>query len=234
MNGLTIGLLGGMGTYATIYAFKQYAEVFGAVKEWERPRIIIDNRCTMPSRARAFLYNENVELLVSEMTESIGNLMKAGCSKIILACNTSHLFLPYIYERMPEAKECIVNIIDVCTDAVDDDNIKKVYLLASEGTIESGIYQKTLETKSVTCNVPSKNEYKDLRTCIEAVKQNVYTDNIETVFLNLINGKECGCILGCTELPILYEKYQDYVHCKNIYDPVRCALNKIKDDYRNG
>ena len=43
MSELTIGVLGGMGTYATIYAFKQYAEIFYAVKEWERPSIILSN-----------------------------------------------------------------------------------------------------------------------------------------------------------------------------------------------
>ena len=45
-----IGVLGGMGTYATIHLFREYADLFPAEKEWDRPRIIIDNRCTMPSR----------------------------------------------------------------------------------------------------------------------------------------------------------------------------------------
>ena len=67
-----------MGTYATINLFKQYAEVFPAEKEWERPRIIIDNRCTMPSRVRAFLYHENVERLIDEMANSIDGLLKIG------------------------------------------------------------------------------------------------------------------------------------------------------------
>ena len=44
-----IGILGGMGTYATIYLFQEYVELFPAEKEWDRPRIVIDNRCTMPS-----------------------------------------------------------------------------------------------------------------------------------------------------------------------------------------
>ena len=108
---LTIGVLGGMGTYATINLFRQYAAVFPAEKEWERPRIIIDNRCTMPSRVRAYLYNENYEKLVNEMTESISNLIQAGGDniRIILACNTSHLFLPKIYETIPNAKKHIIN-----------------------------------------------------------------------------------------------------------------------------
>ena len=82
-----IGVLGGMGTYATIHLFQQYAEVFPAEKEWDRPRIVIDNRCTMPSRVRAFLYNEKVDQLVDEMADSMQGLVNAGCTKIILACN---------------------------------------------------------------------------------------------------------------------------------------------------
>lgn len=78
MKDLVIGVLGGMGTYATINLFKQYAEVFPAEKEWDRPRIIIDNRCTMPSRVRAFLYHENVEKLVDEMADSIRGLLRIG------------------------------------------------------------------------------------------------------------------------------------------------------------
>ena len=64
-----IGVLGGMGTFATIHLFQQYAEVFEAEKEWDRPRMIIDNRCTMPSRVRSILYDENTDLLISELTD---------------------------------------------------------------------------------------------------------------------------------------------------------------------
>lgn len=105
---LTIGVLGGMGTYATIHLFKQYAKVFPAEKEWDRPRILIDNRCTMPSRVKAFLYQENIDLLVSEMTESMQNLLRSGCNRIVLACNTSHLFLPLIYRQFPELEQYTV------------------------------------------------------------------------------------------------------------------------------
>ena len=111
-----IGVLGGMGTYATIHLFQQYAEVFEAEKEWDRPRMIIDNRCTMPSRVRAFLYNENVEQLVDEMADSMQRLKDAGCTRILLACNTSHLFLPKIYEKVPGLEPLVVHIIKACVD----------------------------------------------------------------------------------------------------------------------
>lgn len=227
-----IGVLGGMGTYATINLFKQYAEVFPAEKEWDRPRIIIDNRCVMPSRVRAFLYNENVDKLVCEMTESMQNLEKSGATKIILACNTSHLFLPQIYEKVPSLNDKVINIIDNCVDVVKSENIKEIFLLGSEGTIDSKIYQNALEKCNIKCIVPDKEEYSLLRDCIEAVKQNIYTVEVKKIFIDLMNRYD-SCILGCTELPILYEMYKENINCKNVYDPLLLGLKKLKEEFDN-
>lgn len=227
-----IGILGGMGTYATIHLFEQYAEVFNAEKEWDRPRIVIDNRCTMPSRVKAFLYNENVDQLVFEMADSMKHLIECGCTRIVLACNTSHLFLPKIYEVVPQVEEKIINIIYSCVEKIEKDGIKEIYLLGSEGTIDSNIYQQALSEKGIKCIVPDKAEYSTIRECIEAVKQNKYSDDIKNIFLNLVN-KYDACILGCTELPILWSKYMDCVTCKNVYDPLLNAIKILKKEYEN-
>lgn len=231
-NEFTIGVLGGMGTYATIHLFQQYAELFAAEKEWDRPRIIIDNRCTMPSRVRAFLYNENKERLVDEMADSMEHLIASGCNRIILACNTSHLFLPQIYKRVPELEKSVVHIIQTCVDRIADDGRKDIFLLGSEGTIDSKIYQKALAKEGVNCLCPQEVEYTKLRECIEAVKQNKYTENTKKIFLELVNRYD-ACILGCTELPILYERYKEDVACKQIYDPLFLGLLKLKEEYEN-
>lgn len=231
MDELVIGFLGGMGTYATINAFKQYAEIFPATKEWERPRIVIDNRCTMPSRVRAFLYNEKLDELVNEMADSMSNLVKTGCNKIILACNTSHLFLPKIYEKVPELEQYIVNIIDSCVSKIKEENIKEIYLIASEGTIESKVYQNALKKEEIKCLYPKKSEFNSLRLCIEAVKQNKYDEDVKNTYLDLVN-RHNYCILGCTELPILNDMYKEEVKSKT-YDPVLLALMKIKENFKN-
>lgn len=226
----TIGVLGGMGTYATIHLFKEYAEIFVAEKEWDRPRIIIDNRCTMPSRVRAFLYDENKELLVEEMTDSMEHLVNAGCARIILACNTSHLFLPQIYRKVPRLEKFVVHIIRICVNRIVFDGIKEIFLLGSEGTIDSRIYQDALANEGINCICPQEEEYAKLRECIEAVKQNKYTKKIKKNFLELVNRYD-ACILGCTELPILYELYKDEVICNQIYDPLYLGLLKLKEEY---
>lgn len=181
-------------TNATVNFFEQWAEVFPAKKEWDRPRIIIDNNCTMPSRVRALLYNESVDLLVEQMTASIKLLIQAGCSKVLIACNTAHVFLESIYEKFPLAKNYIVDIIDNCAEHLQKRSVKKVFLMASEGTILSGIYQKRLVARGIECFAPPPEEFFMLRNFIEAVKQNDHTDEVKAQFINFVrcNRFDCG------------------------------------------
>lgn len=232
---MTIGILGGMGTYATVHVFKQYADLFPAEKEWDRPRVIIDNRCTMPSRVRAYLYNENVEKLTYEMSESIQSLCNAGCTHIILACNTSHIFLPHVYERVPESEGKIINIIEKCADSIENARIKSIYLLGTEGTIDSKIYQNELTRRKIECLAPAKEEYSKLRQCIEAVKQNSYSKEVDDLFLELISESQKlgGCILGCTELPILQQRVQERLPNIKIFDPMYETLKTIREEFLN-
>ena len=124
----------------------------------------------------------------------------------------------------------MVHIIRTCVDRIRADGRKTVYLLGSEGTIDSHIYQDALAAEGIECLVPAPEEYADLRECIEAVKQDKYTDEAKKLFLGLVN-RYNACILGCTELPILYEKYAEEVTCKKIYDPLMTALEKLKEEY---
>ena len=229
----TIGVLGGMGTYATIHLFRQYAAVFPAEKEWERPRIIIDNRCTMPSRVRAALYGENRQQLVNEMSDSVRNLEKSGCNRILLACNTAHLFLQDIVRQVPEADGKIVNIIEICVDGLRENDEKEVFLLASEGTIDSGIYQEACSARGIRCEVPYKEEYSQLRECIEAVKRDRYSDAVRAAFAKLVL-RGSTCVLGCTELPILYERYRNLCSDVRVYDPTYMALARIRKEFSAG
>lgn len=229
-----LGVLGGMGTFATIHLFQQYAELFPAEKEWDRPRIIIDNNCTMPSRVRAILYNERWDELVNRMSESMSNLINSGASYIILGCNTSHIFLNDIYKLHPEIEKYVINIIDECVSELSNRKIDKVYLLATEGTIVSEVYSKKLKDVGIVCENPTEHEFEKLRICIEAVKTNKYDDNVRDIFIDFLSRGE-ACILGCTELPILYDKYKNDIlkklDSRLVIDPLYLALIKAHDNF---
>lgn len=232
---MVIGVVGGMGSYATLHFFKRYLEVFSAVKEWDRPRIIIDNRCTMPSRVRAILYNEKFDQVVSELSESIINLKNAGCSSIVLACNTSHVFLPYILKKHPELEPIVENIIVNCSEEIvrNNDIKEKISLIATEGTIESNIYQNTMQKDGINIQSPSEELYKELRMYIEAVKQNDISETCLKKFKEFIHNQPSNILIaGCTEFPVLidYLSEEDFEGIK-IYDPLEITLKKLHTSF---
>lgn len=232
-----IGIVGGMGSYATAAFFKRIIDAFPVEKEWERPRILIDNRCTMPSRVRAILYKEQIDELGDLLSDSVRSLINSGATKIVLACNTSHHFIPYIYDSVPESKGKIINIIEeTCSEIIKQSNMS-VTLLASEGTIECGIFEEYLKdrdkTHSFSLNYPSGEDFKMQREIIEAVKQNcVCNEDIEKLTYLINSSKGDIVILGCTEFPIAFERIQPDKLNKPVIDPLQCAINRILNDIK--
>ncbi len=220
----SIGIIGGMGSYATLDFFRRVLNAFPAEKEWDRPRIIIDNRCTMPSRVRAILYQENVSELIADLSESRERI----CTNekdiyVILACNTCHYFLPYLKNRFPDVK--FVDIIESLAMDLTDRNVSKFYLLASEGTIKSQIYKKYFDKYGITIECP--DDFEHVRYFIECVKQHKVTKENKILFQNYINSlQEDNIVLGCTELPVLTKDIQ---YTKTLFDPLKSTILWLKN-----
>lgn len=228
----TIGVVGGFGSYATLNFFERILESFPAEKEWDRPRIIIDNYCTLPSRVRCILYGENREELVEGMSSSVRNLINSGATKIIITCNTAHYFLDDVYEKVPESKGIIVNIIEELAIYLDNKNIKEISLIATEGTLKSNLYQKIFKEYDIKVNVPQEDEFSKMSDLIEVVKQNKPIDSkTKKEFINLIKQQnDDAVILGCTEFPVIYRhvvKELENEHI-SIFDPLSVAILRIK------
>lgn len=224
----TIGIVGGMGSYATLDFFRRILEAFPAEKEWDRPRVVIDNRCTMPSRVRAILYQEEKELLVNELAGSVLGLLDCGADHIIFACNTSHVFLQDVFQRVPEARLKTVHMIETLADQLDNCGIKSVYLLATEGTIQSNIYQNTFDRYGIRVDSPAPAGWTLLRDFIEIVKAGRATRDAKDRFR-----KFCAdipnehIILGCTEFPVLLSS-GELTEGKTLWDPLDSAIGYIK------
>lgn len=224
-----IGVLGGMGSYATLHFFQELLDAFPAEKEWDRPRIIIDNRCTMPSRVLAVLKGIQYDQLVAELCNSVASLLHAGATKIILACNTSHYFLPDIYRNVPEAEGKIISIIDACCMEIAAASERHVSLIASEGTIQSRVFHQALQPYGIEVSVPVAEQYLKQRELIEAVKQNRITGETLDAFVQMIRSfSGDALILGCTEFPVLFSKLPEgALNGIRIYDPLRSAIKVL-------
>jgi len=227
-----IGILGGMGSFATLHFFAALLKRFPAEKEWERPRVLIDNRCTMPSRVLAVLEGVKRDQLVDEMCSSVQWLLNAGATKLVLACNTSHCFLPDIYHRVPGARNAIVNIIEKCCKTVAESGIKHVGLIASEGTIQSKVFECELDKYGITMTYPHNEQFALQRKLIEAVKQDSISDTTIKEFVSLLHsGNNEAIILGCTEFPVLFSRCnKDDLDGIRIFDPLLSAIDYLKEN----
>ena len=233
-----IGIIGGMGSYATLDFFHRLLGAFPAEKEWDRPRIIIDNRCTMPSRVRAILYDECKEEIKESLADSTRNLLMCGATILILACNTSHFFLEDIYRMVPDSRGKFINIIDALGRRLAYENYsgKTFLLLASEGTLDSGIYQKYLQPYGIKIRKPEKYCYPLLRDLIESVKQDKIDESTTEKFIGLIQKMdEQRIIIGCTEFPSILAKCRldSRLMGYEMFDPLQIVIENLQEICRN-
>lgn len=225
---MIIGLVGGMGSIATVDYFRRLIDAFPAQKEWDRPRIIIDNRCDIPSRVRGILYGEKTKEIVASLIESIQMMIAHKCDYIVLLCNTSHYYLNAIYEQHPGYEKKIIHIIDLLAQTLNTNNVTRCRLIASEGTYLTKIYNKSLQIYNISY---IENDERQTRAWIEAVKTHRVTEDIKKDFINTVNNfQEQNVILGCTELPVLYSICKNSIH-KNVYDPLECTINYLTKAY---
>ena len=228
MNNKVIAILGGMGSYATAYIFKAILDIFPAEKEWDRPRLVIDNYCTLPSRVRAILYNDKKEILINGMEQALLNLMNYNPDYIIIPCNTAHYFLPELKSRISKLDNKIIELPKLVEEYCNKHKIKNASLLASEGTITAGIYEKTNCLNIVN---PDDKTLSILRHFIENAKKGEIKQSEREKFTLYINSlPQTNIILGCTEFSIFNSKCSDLFTGKNIIDPLELLLKKLKRD----
>lgn len=231
----TLGIIGGFGAYATLDFYKRFLEKFESDCERNYPHIYMDNNYTMPSRTRALLYGDDYDEIVEKICKSVQCMLDSGVDYIVMVCGTAHAFLSDIYKKIPEANGKIINIIDCLKKELNKNQVKRIFLVAAEGTLKKKVYQSWLG--DIECVCPSEKFYHDIRLFIEAVKQNRIDNTIAEKWYVFLEKFGCtNIILGCTELPVLVksiEKNYKYIYCKydlkfKYFDPLESVLSELK------
>jgi len=225
-----IGILGGMGSYATAHTFKKILDKIDAKKEWDYPRIIIDNNPKLPSRVRAILYNERQDELVKGMCNSIKKLLEYDVGMIFIPCNTAHYFFDDIKKELPST--AIFNMITAVAEKCKEKKYQKIGVLASEGTIISDVYGKYTKNEHLRMLYPPESKFEAIRDIMEDVKQNRISGRTKTSLVNEVNGfnnPDC-VVLACTELSVVWDLLNERQKARCIYpvvDALDVGINEI-------
>lgn len=202
----TIGIVGGMGPMATCDLFQKILELADADSDQAYPHIVIDCNTDIPDRTKAILSGGEDPL--PEMVRSAISLEHMGADVLVMACNTAH----YFYERIqPFIHIPMLNMLEETSVYLKRIGIHKAALLATDGTVQSGVYKEAFERQGIDLILPSEQGQKSIMDLIyNGVKKNDYsisTGDFESELKELFDRGAQTLVLGCTELPIAFSKW---------------------------
>ena len=200
----TIGILGGMGPLATADLYRKIIEQTKADRDNDHIRVYIDGNAEIPDRTAAILHGG--EDPVPEMLSALRHLEACGADCIIMPCNTAHYFLPRLQK---ETSIPILNMqkitAKVCRERFPG---KTAAILATDGTILSGLFDRALDADGVRWLHPAEEEQKTLMHLIyDVIKASKPMEPVRESWERVLDTlRRQGAdlfILGCTELPVL-------------------------------
>jgi aspartate racemase len=199
-----LGILGGMGPYATIdFVRNIYDLTKGVSKDSDHIRIIADNNVKIPSRTRAILYKE--ESPVEGMISSLEGLEKMGASVIAVPCNSAHYFYNDVKKK---SNANWLNMIEVVSTSVFKKNLESPLIFGGYVTVTKKIYSNLIPNAKYLEEAGNNIMYsliEDLKVC-----SNDYDSKI-TQLIELFHNSGCDSILlACTELTAIAAAFENH------------------------
>ncbi|WP_422660077.1 aspartate/glutamate racemase family protein [Paenibacillus sp. EC2-1] len=202
MDNKKLGIIGGMGPQATSVFFEKLIESTEAERDQDHIDMIILNHATLPDRTQVILEGRS-ERFLDAVEKDFKLLELAGVANIAIPCNTSH----YFYNEMQQMTS--INIINMVDETVQEIHRRygdgsKIGLLATNGTVRTGIYRDTCERYNMSLYEPDASlQQKVMDIIYNDVKghKNVDPGKLEALIHHLVYEEHCQCvILACTEL----------------------------------
>jgi aspartate racemase len=204
----TIGILGGLGPYATADIFEKIIRNTPAAMDQEHIKIVIINNPQIPDRTMA-LRGKGITPAVA-MLAGIEGLERAKADFVIIPCNTAHAF---VNELKPYIKIPILSMIEETVQYViaNHPDCKNIGLLATTGTVESGVYAEYCEKAGLNLLTPSRTTQENLVMRAIYGPSGIKAGNQSELPAQMLNEAAAGLIkagagvviLGCTEIPLV-------------------------------
>jgi|SRR5699024_10976575 len=201
MNEKKLGVLGGMGPMATSVFFDKLIKHTDAEKDQDHIDTIILNHATLPDRTESILEHKKLPFL-NAVKKDLELFETAGVENIAIPCNTSH----YFYNDIQSMTSIhVINMVEVTVKYIAQKygTNSKIGVLATNGTIESGVYEKACQLYNLKSHQPKADIQNRVMGTIYNIKADSHYEapELETIINGLITEEGChAIILGCTEL----------------------------------
>lgn len=196
-----LGILGGMGPQATQVFYQRILDRTDAARDQEHLPTLILSDTGMPDRTAAILGGD-AEGCYRRLLADARLLEGAGCTVLAIPCNTSHYFVDRL---QGEIGIPIVHMIRQTAHALARMGRRRVGVLATDGTIQAGLYQSECAALGIETVAPAPD--------IQALVMSIIYDEIKrgeqgsrekfAAIDRHLRQQGCdGGILACTELSV--------------------------------
>lgn len=199
----TLGILGGMGPAAAAEFLRLLAEKSPAEHDQEHPVMYMLSDPQIPDRTAA------VAGIGPDPTERLrkGLLTVAGWGADYLAvpCNTAHIFIDRFRDELPVP---LLHIVEETIEACKKQSPGGAWLLATEGTCKSGLYQQYAQKADYVFREVSAQTQQEVTRALSLVKAGKIAESgacMRAVAESLWQEEKLGVATACTELPLAYD-----------------------------
>ena len=148
----TLGIIGGMGPMATAYLLELVIQMTNAKTDQEHLRTIVFDNPQVPDRTAYILDREKPSPLpvLEDMAQT---LERIGCGVLCAPCVTSHYFYP---ELSSSVSVPFLHMVEETARELQEAGRKKAGILATTGTVSTGLFQRALEKFGIEWAAPSQ------------------------------------------------------------------------------
>lgn len=202
---MSIGVIGGLGPMATAVYMKKVINMTDASTDQEHPDMIIYSCPKTPDRT-AFILGKSDESPLPSLVDVARRLDNQGVKVIAVPCITARYFNEQIKQQVSVP---VIHGVDGSAKLWKRQGITKVGILATEGSIRSGVIQKVLENNDIEAVIPDEDTQKLVTSLIyDDVKKGKKADlnKLNKAREALVNNGAEVCLLGCTELSVIADQ----------------------------
>ncbi|GLQ32836.1 aspartate racemase [Litoribrevibacter albus] len=208
-----VGILGGMGPMATVDFIQKIISKTPAQSDQDHIPLLIHSVPQIPDRTACLMEGAASPLPALKM--GLDTLVQGGAGCIAIPCNTAH----YWHEAL--AKEThiqLLHIAKVCAERIAQDSavrgvvrgvgVRRVGLLATDGTLKAGFYERELAHYGLECMLPESGTQSSVMDGIYLVKSGKVNEGaalLELAMQRMLDNGAERVILGCTEIPLALE-----------------------------
>lgn len=209
-----VGVVGGVGPAATVSFLDKLVTATPATRDQDHINVVIEQNPQIPDRT-AHLVGDGIDPTMA-LLATCRSLQEDNASVIAIPCNTAHAFVTRI---QPALRIPIVHMIVETIRFITSHwpHARTIGLLATDGTIQSGVYHTEAESAGFDILTPSacdQDHVMDLIYGPQGVKAGQisldHKNALEQVIATLAAEGAQVVILGCTELPLLVPQNIDY------------------------